>query len=80
MTVWAAFYGWLFTDDTEAAFSNYKLWESLGFITAYVCSSALCVRAKLLLLIVVLAVSALGYTAVEVAMARSQRNPQNKKV
>ncbi len=31
-----ALYGVLFESDEEAAFSNYRLWESLGFIFAYI--------------------------------------------
>lgn len=30
-----AYYGYLFPDNSEAAFSNYRLWESLGFILAF---------------------------------------------
>jgi len=28
-------YGFLFSDTTEAAFANYRLWESIGFIIAF---------------------------------------------
>merc|ERR1719376_166869 len=38
-------YSVLFPKEAEAAFSNYKLWESLGFILAYICSTLLCVAA-----------------------------------
>ncbi|XP_046853528.1 protein unc-93 homolog A-like isoform X2 [Xenia sp. Carnegie-2017] len=39
-----AFYGVLFHDKQEAAFSNYRLWESLGFVISFALSSAICVR------------------------------------
>ena len=32
----AALYGVLFENDEEAAFSNYRLWESAGFIIAFI--------------------------------------------
>ena len=31
-----ALYGNIFVSDEEAAFSNYRLWESLGFLVAFV--------------------------------------------
>ena len=31
-----ALYGVLFANEEEAAFSNYRLWESLGFIIAFI--------------------------------------------
>ena len=31
-----ALYGVLFASKEEAAFSNYRLWESIGFIVAFV--------------------------------------------
>ena len=31
-----ALYGNIFASDEEAAFSNYRLWESLGFLVAFV--------------------------------------------
>ena len=35
----AAFYGVLFPESEEAAFSNYRLWESVGFIIAFAYTS-----------------------------------------
>jgi hypothetical protein len=43
----SALYGYLFTDKPEAAFSNYRLWESLGFLTAFAYDGALCTYIKL---------------------------------
>ena len=31
----SALYGVIFKSNAEAAFSNYRLWESLGFLIAY---------------------------------------------
>ena len=32
----AALYGVVFPNEEAAAFSNYRLWESLGFVVAYI--------------------------------------------
>ncbi|XP_014680666.1 PREDICTED: protein unc-93 homolog A-like [Priapulus caudatus] len=39
-------YGSLFVEQ-KAAFSNYRLWESLGFVIAFACEQYLCTRPKL---------------------------------
>ncbi|XP_072033725.1 protein unc-93 homolog A-like [Amphiura filiformis] len=46
-----AFYGVLFPFVQEAAFSNYRLWESVGFCFAFAYSNFLCVWIKLTILI-----------------------------
>ena len=47
-----ALYGVLFPNEEEAAFSNYRLWESLGFLLAFVTSSCgVCAFPKLILAI-----------------------------
>jgi hypothetical protein len=45
----AALYSSLFPSESEAAFANYRLWESAGFIAAFAWSSHLCYSVKLLL-------------------------------
>ena len=45
-----ALYGCFFHDNQEAAFSNYRLWESLGALTAFAYSQYLCVSVKLYIL------------------------------
>jgi len=60
-----ALYGVLFPSNEEAAFSNYRLWESLGFIIAYVNGGLLCVRAKVYILAVVLIVGMAGFYVIE---------------
>ena len=37
-----AFYGVIFAKKEEAAFSNHRLWESIGFIIAYAYGSFIC--------------------------------------
>ena len=59
-----ALYGSIF-EETEAAFSNYRLWESAGFIAAFAYSGYLCVYIKLMILLGTLALGMMGYLMVE---------------
>ncbi|XP_068230620.1 UNC93-like protein [Palaemon carinicauda] len=61
-----AFYGIIFPGESEAAFSNYRLWESFGFIFAYVGSTTTCVSTKTSNLIVSLVFGIAGYYAIEI--------------
>ncbi|XP_069973711.1 UNC93-like protein isoform X2 [Penaeus vannamei] len=65
-----AFYGVIFPGESEAAFSNYRLWESLGFIFAYVGSTTTCVDLKTTNLIISLVFGIVGYYAIEVIERR----------
>ncbi|KAG8583265.1 hypothetical protein GDO81_008347 [Engystomops pustulosus] len=58
-------YGLLFDDHKEAAFANYRLWESLGFVIAYGYSTFLCVSVKLYILLAVLVLGMVLYAYVE---------------
>lgn len=58
-------YGVFFHDNQEAAFSNYRLWESLGFVIAFAYSKFLCITVKLIILLVVLIISLIGYFTAE---------------
>lgn len=62
-------YGALFRRNKEAAFSNYRLWESAGFVIAYAYSRQLCARMKLYVLFAVLALGMVGYAIVEIRQA-----------
>lgn len=66
-------YGLLFRRNKEAAFSNYRLWESVGFVIAYAYATTLCARMKLYVLLAVLALGCVGYTVVEILYRRKQR-------
>ncbi|CAG5039159.1 unnamed protein product [Parnassius apollo] len=66
-------YGVLFRRNKEAAFSNYRLWESAGFVVAYAYSTHLCARMKLYVMMVVLLIGFLGYTIVEILHKRKAR-------
>ncbi|KAG8444327.1 hypothetical protein GDO86_009493 [Hymenochirus boettgeri] len=60
-----ALYGTLFDKHKEAAFANYRLWESLGFVIAYGYSTFLCVSLKLYILLAVLLIAIFLYGCVE---------------
>lgn len=61
----SALYGVIFPGKSEAAFSNYRLWESVGFIIAYACSTVLCIEAKVTILLVFLVLGITGYYVIE---------------
>ncbi|XP_047502686.1 LOW QUALITY PROTEIN: UNC93-like protein [Penaeus chinensis] len=61
-----ALYGVIFPGQSEASFSNYRLWESLGFVIAYASSTVLCVDSKVTILLVFLLLGILGYYVIEV--------------
>ncbi|XP_066533554.1 protein unc-93 homolog A [Hoplias malabaricus] len=60
-----ALYGVLFPSHKEAAFANYRMWESLGFVIAFAYSTFICLSIKLYILISVLAVTMVTYLLVE---------------
>ncbi|KAJ8915791.1 hypothetical protein NQ315_004603 [Exocentrus adspersus] len=59
-------YGTLFRRNKEAAFSNYRLWESVGFVIAYAYSTHLCCRMKLYVQLSILISGFILYVIVEV--------------
>ncbi|XP_054451001.1 protein unc-93 homolog A isoform X2 [Pteronotus mesoamericanus] len=68
-------FGVLFDKNKEAAFANYRLWEALGFVIAFGCSSFLCVSVKLYVLLGVLCLSMLAYGTVEYLERKSPAAP-----
>ncbi|XP_059470338.1 UNC93-like protein [Neocloeon triangulifer] len=74
-----ALYGNLFQNNEEAAFSNYRLWESLGFAVAYAYSTFLCTDAKMWVLVGVLILGMAGYYGVEFIEKRSKQEQQRLK-
>jgi hypothetical protein len=69
----SALYGVLFGDSKEAAFSNYRLWESLGFIVAYLMTSFVCLRITTWIAVGVLTAGMTGYVAVEFQIRKSSK-------
>lgn len=65
LSCFQAMYGVFFADNQEAAFSNYRLWESLGFVIAFAYANFLCIKVKLIILLVVLIISLVGYFIAE---------------
>lgn len=63
--VFTAYCGILFPSREEAAYSNFRLWESLGFIIAYSYSTTLCVTVKIYILLAFLVVGMAGYITIE---------------
>lgn len=61
----AALYGILFPREKEAAFANYRMWESLGFVIAFAYSTFICLEYKLYIVLAVLLLSAITYPMVE---------------
>lgn len=66
-------YGTLFRRNKEAAFSNYRLWESAGFVVAYAYSTHLCARMKLYVMVTVLIIGTICYIIVEILHKRKQK-------
>ncbi|KAM4633250.1 protein unc-93 homolog A [Polymixia lowei] len=60
-----ALYGVLFPKAKEAAFANYRMWESLGFVIAFAYSTFICLEYKLYILLSVLLLTAVTYPIVE---------------
>lgn len=56
-----AFYGVLFVENDEAAFSNYRLWESLGFVLFYIITPYIRIRIALIILLIFLTLGMTGY-------------------
>nr|CAD7601872.1 unnamed protein product [Timema genevievae] len=65
-----ALVGTLFPTREEVAYSNYRLFEALGFSVAYAYSPYICVKPELYFLTGVLTVGMLGYIAVEILERR----------
>ena len=76
----SAFYGTLFSEEPDAAFCNYRLWESVGFIIAFAYSSFLCTSVKLYILISMLIVGFLGYLVVEYKTSLRTKAAEKSKV
>ena len=72
-----ALYGVLFENDEEAAFSNYRLWESSGFILAFILQNIVCIYTKLWFVLVVLGVGMIGYLIIEINEWAKNKRRQN---
>ena len=73
----SALYGWLFADNPESAFANYRWWESVGFIIAFGYSGFICTNIKLYICIAVLTVGMALYGVVEILYRRGSSKSFN---
>lgn len=64
--------GLLFPGKEEAAYSNFRLWESTGSVITYAYSPYLCTNVKLYLLMGLLIIGAIGYTGVEYSQYKNR--------
>lgn len=74
----AALYGILFPRDKEAAFANYRMWESLGFVIAFAYSTFLCLEYKVYIMLGVLLLTAVTYPIVEYHQYKRPALPQGR--
>lgn len=75
----SALSGILFPGREEAAFSNFRLWESTGSVITYVYSPYLCTYMKLYLLIGILCAGMVGYGVIEWSGIRADRTVSDDK-
>lgn len=78
LTLSTAFYGVIFPGQSEAAFSNYRLWESVGFIITFACSTALCIDSKIIIVLVFISIGLVGYFSIEVIERRGGLKKDNQ--
>jgi hypothetical protein len=74
----SATYGVLFTEH-ESAFSNFRLWESLGFVIAYVYTPRIRIKYAHIILLCVLTVSMICYTIIDVKERRRKKKVEAEK-
>ena len=70
-------YGCLFPSEEKAAFSNYKLWESSGFLFAFVTSATgVCILPKIVSMVVFLLVGMAAYLTLEYSQEKVKNVPK----
>ena len=77
MLIVNATYGILFTEQ-ESAFSNYRLWESLGFVIAYVYTPRIRIRYAQIILLCVLSLSMICYGIIDIKERRKKQKVKNE--
>ncbi|CAF1024654.1 unnamed protein product [Rotaria sordida] len=68
-----ALYGVLFSKHDEAAFSNYRLWESIGFVLFYIITPHIRIRIALMILIIFLTTGMIGYAITEIRWRKHEK-------
>jgi len=62
-------------DETPAAFANFRLWQSLGFVIPFAYSNFLCTDVKLYILTTMLVLGMTGCIIVEFRCRTSSKQP-----
>ena len=73
-------YGSIFPDDSEAAFSNYRLWESIGFIIALAYSTFICVYIKIYVCLGFIVLGLSGYICVELLHRKEKKEDSEETI
>ncbi|XP_067098275.1 protein unc-93 homolog A-like [Osmerus mordax] len=73
-----ALYGVLFPRDKEAAFANYRMWESLGFVIGFAYSNFICLDFKIYILLAMLVLTTVTYPIVEYHEWRNPTPPMGE--
>lgn len=76
----SALYGVLFTDNNEAAFSNFRLWESSGFALFFILIPRIRTQTTLIILLVFLSLGIIGYSIAEYRWRTNERKQRNPKI
>ncbi|XP_017888047.2 protein unc-93 homolog A-like, partial [Ceratina calcarata] len=74
----SALSGLLFPGKEEAAFSNFRLWESTGSVITYAYSPYLCTQTKLYCLIGIMCLGIVGYGVIEYTQKIERSDPESK--
>ncbi|KAJ9585939.1 hypothetical protein L9F63_020416 [Diploptera punctata] len=72
--------GMLFPGNEEAAYSNYRVWRSMGFILAYAYSPYLCTSTKIYILLGLLIAGMIGYVIIEWGETRRKKDENCKQL
>jgi predicted transporter len=69
----------LFPGNEEAAYSNYRVWRSMGFILAYAYSPYLCISTKIYILLALFFIGIGGYVVIEWGEMKKTKDENSKK-
>ncbi len=74
----SATYGTLFTEH-ESAFSNFRLWESLGYVIAYVYTPRIRIKYAQIILLCVLTLSIICYGIIHIRERQKKKKVEEEK-
>ena len=72
-------YSVFFPDTNEAAFSNFSLWESVGFLVFYLMTPYIRVRIALIILLIFLSLGVFGYIVIEYRWRPKQKTNNTRR-